>query len=352
MGENRDNGTLAPPFVNPGGAAARPAGISAGDAKPEPYRNTPKPASTVPFVSPATLTAAGPSTDSGYAIPAAAHTAPARATPPPRAPRGQRAPGIRRGGTPLSSTRWFTIVGGAIIPLLLLVAWQLTTTLGLIPVSQLPSPAMVWDAAIDLAERGTLGLAIAISVQRVLIGFAIGAALGLLLGAIVGLSRFADVLLAPTLGAIRAVPSLAWLPLLVLWLKLGEESKITLIAIGAFFPVYTMVAAALRHVDRHLVEAGRAFGLNGVKLFTTVQLPAVIPSVISGLRLALAQAWLFLVAAELLGASMGLGFMLTDSTNSGRLDRTFLAIILLAVLGKLSDSLVSFVEKRVNRKWA
>lgn len=297
------------------------------------------PATSAPFVSPATLTAAAPDTASGYIIPAAAHTAP---------PRPPRASGKRT----LTHKRWFVIVGGALLPLLLLTAWQLTTSLGLVPISQLPSPEMVWLAALDLIERGTLGQAIAISVQRVLIGFGIGAALGLFIGAIVGLSRLGDILLAPTLGAIRAVPSLAWLPLLVLWLKLGEESKITLIAIGAFFPVYTMVSAALRHVDRHLVEAGRAFGLNGFTLFTTVQLPAVIPSVISGLRLALAQAWLFLVAAELLGASMGLGFLLTDSTNNGRLDRTFLAIILLAVLGKLSDSLVSLVEKWVNRKWA
>jgi sulfonate transport system permease protein len=140
-------------------------------------------------------------------------------------------------------------------------------------------------------------------------------------------------------------------PLLIIWLKYGEESKITLIAIGAFFPVYTTVSAALRHVDRQLVEAGRAFGLNGPRLFTTVQLPAVLPSVVSGLRLALAQAWLFLVAAELLGASMGLGFLLSDSQNNGRLDRIFLAIVLLALLGKLTDSLVGLFERWVNKRW-
>ena len=347
MVENRDSETLAPPFVKPRMAASATRSAGSDTVHAEPFAPSREPAGTGPSVSPTTLTAAGPATDSGSAIPAAAHTAPSRNTAPPPSPRGQRASGVR-----LTQTRWFTIVGGAILPVLLLLAWQLTTTLGLVPASQLPSPAMVWAAAVDLAERGTLGQAIAISVQRVLIGFAIGAVLGLVVGAVVGLSRFADVLLAPTLGAIRAVPSLAWLPLLVLWLKIGEESKITLIAIGAFFPVYTMVAAALRHVDRHLVEAGRAFGLSGVKLFTTVQLPAVIPTVISALRLALAQAWLFLVAAELIAASMGLGFLLTDSTNNGRLDRTILAIILLAVFGKLSDSLVSVVEKRVIRKWA
>ena len=247
---------------------------------------------------------------------------------------------------------WVTLVGGAMLPVLILVAWQLTTALGVFTIAQLPSPAMVWQAGLDLFASGLLGQYAAISTQRVLIGFAVGAALGIALGALVGLSRAADVVFAPTLGAIRAVPSLAWVPLLILWLKIGEESKLTLIAIGAFFPVYTTVSAALRHVDRQLVEAGRAFGLRGVRLFTAVQLPAVIPAVVSGLRLALAQAWLFLVAAELIASSMGLGFLLIDSQNNGRIDRILLAIILLAVLGKLTDAAVGVFERWANRKWA
>ena len=184
-----------------------------------------------------------------------------------------------------------------------------------------------------------------------LVGFAIGASLGLLLGAVTGLARTWDLFFGSTLGAIRAVPSLAWVPLLILWLKIGEGSKITLIAIGAFFPVYTTVNAALRHVDRDLVEAGRAFGLRGVRLFTTVQLPAVLPSVIAGLRLGLAQSWLFLVAAELIASSAGLGFLLVDSQNNGRVDRILLAIILLAVIGKTTDAMIGVFERRTVRRW-
>lgn len=259
---------------------------------------------------------------------------------------------VRGSRRALTSRSWVVILGGTLLPILIVGAWQISTSLGLLSISQLPSPAMVWDAGIDLFNRGLLTLYVAISTQRVLIGFVIGAALGLAVGAVVGLSRAADILFAPTLGAIRAVPSLAWVPLLMLWLKIGEESKITLIAIGAFFPVYTTVAQALRHVDKQLVEAGRAFGLRGVRLFTAVQLPAVIPSVISGLRLALAQAWLFLVAAELIAASMGLGFLLSDSGNNGRVDRILLAIILLAVLGKLTDAIVGLFERWANKKWA
>ena len=254
--------------------------------------------------------------------------------------------------TPFLSRRSVRVAGGALIPVVVLLIWQLASTSGAFSSAQLPTPAMVVQAGVDLAQRGLLGLYIAISTQRVLIGFAFGAALGLLFGAIVGLSRLGDILFSPTLGAIRAVPSLAWVPLLILWFRIGEDSKIILIAIGAFFPVYTTVAAALRHVDRQLVEAGRAFGLGGVRLFTTVQLPSVLPSVVSGLRLALAQAWLFLVAAELIASSMGLGFLLSDSQNNGRTDRLFLAIILLAILGKLTDSLVGLFERWANRRWA
>ena len=248
--------------------------------------------------------------------------------------------------------RWLQAPVRVLVPLALLALWQVTTAAGVFSPVQLPAPAAVLRAGASLLERGDLGLHIAISTQRVLIGFLIGAALGVAVGALVGLSRLADLLLASSVAALRAVPSLAWVPLLILWLRIGETSKITLIAIGAFFPVYTTVASALRHVDPDLVEAGRAFGLRGPSLLAVVQLPAALPAVVSGLRLALAQAWLFLVAAELIASSMGLGFLLTDSQNNGRTDRLLLAIVLLAVLGKLSDGLLAVAERKVLARWA
>lgn len=243
-------------------------------------------------------------------------------------------------------------VVGLAAPAVLLVLWWAVTAAGLLSAVQLPSPGAVLSAGVNLLDRGDLWLHVGISTQRVLLGFLLGAALGLAVGSALGLSRWADALFAPLIGALRAVPSLAWVPLLILWMQIGEESKVTLIAIGAFFPVFTTVYAALRHVDPHLVEAGRAFGYHGLSLLRTVQLPAVVPAVFSGLRLALAQAWLFLVAAELIASSMGLGFLLTDSQNNGRTDRLILAIILLAVLGKLTDWLLGLLERRALRRWA
>lgn len=256
-----------------------------------------------------------------------------------------------------SETRARGLRGGAfalglVVPAVLLGTWILLAEFSSIPDYLLPSPAQVVAAGVELANAGLLSTYILISLQRVFTGFVIGASIGLALGALVGLSSVASRMLAPTLGAIRAVPSLAWLPLLTLTLGIFETPKITLIAIGAAFPVYTTVSAALRHVDPHLVEAGRAFGLGRFALLTTVQLPAVVPAVVSGLRLALAQSWLFLVAAELLASSMGLGFLLTDSANNGRMDRIFLAILLLAILGKSSDTLVGLGERALLKRWS
>ena len=261
-------------------------------------------------------------------------------------------PAARGGRTRVPGRRIGVVLLGLVVPVLILLAWHLSTASGFFRPSQLPSPASVLAAAVDLAERGQLATHILISTQRVLLGFLIGSALGVLAGALLGLSRIADVLLTPTVGALRAVPSLAWVPLLVLWIGINEDSKVTLISIGAFFPVFTTLYLGLRHVDRNLVEAARAFGLNGVRLLTTVQLPAVVPALFSGLRLALAQSWLFLVAAELIASSMGLGFLLTDSQYSGRVDRIILAIILLAVLGKTTDALLGIAERWAVRRWA
>jgi sulfonate transport system permease protein len=261
---------------------------------------------------------------------------------------GPRPEGRARAFWARPSTR---IVGGLLLPVLAIVVWHVVTTTGLVPVYRLPTPVSVVQAAGQLAADGDLGLHIAISTQRVVVGFLAGSVIGLAAASIVGLSRLGEILLSPTLVALRAVPSLAWVPLLILWLRIGEESKITLIAIGAFFPVYTTVAGALRRVDPHLVEAGRSFGLRGWSLLRTIQLPAVVPSLVAGLRLAMAQSWLFLVAAELIASSMGLGWLLTDSQQTGRVDRILLAIVLLALLGTVTNALLVLFERAVLRRW-
>lgn len=239
---------------------------------------------------------------------------------------------------------------GMILPATLLLLWQWFSTNGSYSASQLPTPSAVGSALLELIERGTYWTHVAISVQRVLLGFAIGATAGLIIGSLVGLSPRASSLLSPTIQAIRAVPSLAWVPLLVLWMGIYEGPKVTLVAIGAFFPVFTTVASGFMHTDRKLIEVGRAYGLSGIKLVTGIFLPAAAPTIFAGLRLGLAQSWLFVVAAELIASSKGLGFLLIDSQNTSRTDILLLAIISLAILGKTTDLILATIEKRT-LKW-
>nr|WP_231974804.1 ABC transporter permease [Mycobacterium sp. E1747] len=235
-------------------------------------------------------------------------------------------------------------------PLLLLTIWQLVTAAGLFSPSQLPPPGDVVAALGELVRRGQLWTHLQSSLLRVALGYLVGSAAALALGSLVGLSVTARTLLAPTVSAFRTVPSLAWVPLLLLWFGIDETPKVLLVAIGAFFPVYTTTASALSHVDPQLVEVGRAYGRHGAALLTAVMLPASAPAVLNGLRLGLANAWLFLVAAELIASSKGLGFLLIDSQNTGRTDVMLLAIALLAALGKLSDATLAAVEKRMVRR--
>lgn len=247
------------------------------------------------------------------------------------------------------SLRVFAVVRALIVPLLILALWQLAVNNEVYSRGQLPAPLDVLAAGQELQDIGQLMPNVLASAQRVAIGWSIGSAIAIVLGLAVGFSRQIEGLIAPTLNALRAVPSLAWVPLFVLWLGIGEAPKLTLIALGAFFPVYTNLVAGVRQIDRKLVEVGRAYGLRGWSLTSEILLPAAFPSLATGLRLGLAQAWLFLVAAELIAASRGLGFLLIDGQNSGRADIILLSLMLLALLGKGTDWILAQGERRLLR---
>jgi sulfonate transport system permease protein len=220
---------------------------------------------------------------------------------------------------------------------------------GVFAAYQLPPPPTVLEAGAALARRGLLLQDVGATVTRVVAGFAIGGAAAIVLGTITGLSRRVERTVEPTLQAIRTIPTLAWAPLLLLWLGIDEPPKITLVAIGAFFPVYVNLVAGILGVDRKLVEVARVYALGRAEIARRVVLPASLPSLFTGLRLGLTQAWLFVVVAEFFGASGGLGFRLTDSQQSSRVDLMFVALVCLAVLGKLSDMALRAIEGRALR---
>jgi len=232
------------------------------------------------------------------------------------------------------------------LPVCLAVAWYAVTASGRIPAYQLASPRLVWLYVQQLAARGTLWQHLGASAERVLMGFGIAFAAAVLLGTCVGLWSHAEQLIDPTLQAVRAVPSLAWVPLLLIWLGVGELAKIALVAIGAFFPIYVNLVSGIRAVDRKLVEVARIYGYEGWRLAARVVLPATLPSLLVGARIGLTQAWLFLVAAELLASTRGLGYLLIEGQQTSRTDEVLAAILLLATCGKLSEMAMRALERR------
>jgi len=242
--------------------------------------------------------------------------------------------------------RWLRAAAGLLLPVGFLVAVEVLVRAGLIEARFLPAPSELAQTLAELARGGELAAHIGISVARVLAGFVIGSMLALLLGALVGLNRRAEALLDPTLQALRAIPSLAWVPLLLLWLGIDELPKITLIAIGAFFPVYLGITSGIRDVDRKLVEVGAMAGLGRIAQVRRIFLPASLPALMTGLRGGLGLAWMFLVAAELIASTRGLGYLLSDGRETSRADVVLASIVLLALLGKLGDSVLQTIERR------
>lgn len=235
---------------------------------------------------------------------------------------------------------------GLLLPALVLLAAELGVRSGAVPSNLMPAPSEIAATLAWLAEHG-LAVHLASSCLRVAAGFGIGALLALPLGAVVALHPRAERLFDPSFQALRAIPSLAWVPLLLLWFGIDETPKLILIAIGAFFPVYMGVVSGIRGVDRKLIEVGRLYRLAPTALARRVLLPAALPAVLTGLRNGLSLAWMFMVAAELIAASQGLGYLLTDGRESSRADIMLAAIVLLALLGKASDSAMGALEKRL-----
>lgn len=242
-------------------------------------------------------------------------------------------------------SRFWRRLSGWWLPVFALLILEILARTGVVPARLMPPPSDVFGTLRELAANG-LWRHIAASSVRVACGFAIGAVLGIAAGLAVGLSSRLERTIDPTLQGLRAIPSLAWVPLLLLWLGIDEAPKVTLIALGAFFPVYLNVLAGIRNMDRKLVELGESMGLTPAVMIRRIFLPASLPSLFTGLRAASSLSWMFLVAAELIAATSGLGYLLTDGRETGRPDIVLAAILLLGVLGKLSDSGLKWMEQR------
>lgn len=244
--------------------------------------------------------------------------------------------------------RGIRLLKGITIPVILILLCEILVRNGVIEPYLLPAPSSLWQSLTELAE-GDLWQHLWASSWRVFLGFGIGIGLGLVFAILVGLNRHAEDFLEPTFSAIKSIPSLAWIPLLLLWLGIDEGSKITLIAIGAFFPTYTNTVAAIQGVDRKLIEVARVYRLKYWQQIQQIVLPAASPGILTGLRNSLSLSWMFMIAAELIAATQGIGYLLSDGRETSRPDIVIIAIILLAVLGKITDSIMKLFEHRLLR---
>jgi sulfonate transport system permease protein len=235
---------------------------------------------------------------------------------------------------------------GLILPALLLILWEGLSRTGTAPPNLLPAPTTVLRTLRDMAASGELPGHIEITLLRVALGFLAGTAAATVLAALTGYSPLWRRLLDPTLQALKTIPSLAWVPLFVLWLGIFEASKVTLIAVGAFFPVYLNLMAGIQQVDRKLVEVARIHGYGGLTLVRRVLLPATLPAYFTGLRGGLGLAWMFVIAAEFMGASEGLGFLLIDGQQTGRPAYIMAALLIFALFGKLGDVVLVLAGRR------
>jgi sulfonate transport system permease protein len=234
-----------------------------------------------------------------------------------------------------------------IAPIVLLLAWEISSRTGLLPKVLLPAPLDVARAGVNAVEHGSLLSHLGVSALRAAVGLLIGSSLGLVLGLLTGLSRKLQLVLDTPLQMLRAVPALALVPLVILWFGLGETAKLFIVSVTVVFPVYLNTFHGVRSVDPQLVEMAHTYRVSGYQLYREIILPGALPSILVGLRFALGLSWLVLIVAETIGATQGLGYVAMNAREFMQMDMLVLTIVLWAILGKLADVLARTLERRL-----
>lgn len=256
------------------------------------------------------------------------------------------APAVAQPGASVRGFFLHPMLLGLMLPVTVAALWELAAALGWIEPRLLPPPSVVAASLAELWRTGDLAGHLWATLWRVAAGFGLGVVLATALGALTGFSTRARQILDPTMQALRAIPSIAWVPLFILWFGIFESSKVALIATGAFFPIYLALMTSIHGVDRKLVEVGRVYQLGPLALIRRILIPAALPAWLTGVRGGLGLAWMFVIAAELMGASEGLGYLLLDGQMVGNAAQILGALVLFAILGKATDSLIVFLTRR------
>lgn len=217
----------------------------------------------------------------------------------------------------------------------------------------LPPPTLIISALIDMIQDGEIGVSLAASLYRILLGFFLGSAFGLLVGLVTGTSALADRMANPIVNALYPIPKIALLPLFILWLGIGEVSKVTIIALGVFFPVAMNTYSGVKNVDTLLIKVAVSFHAGWGYTMRNVVLPYALPMIFAGLRIAAGTALLLLVAAEMIAAEQGIGALILHYGDLMITERLMAGVIVLSVLGLIFNLFLQFLERKLvpwNRK--
>jgi sulfonate transport system permease protein len=233
-----------------------------------------------------------------------------------------------------------------LVPALVLLLWEAAARVGLIAPQVLPAPSSVVETAWNLAKNGDLFVHLGVSLLRAVAGFVIGGTVGLALGVLVGFSPLAQALLDRSIQMIRSIPFLAMLPLVIVWFGVGEAAKIFLVALAVLFPIYVNTMLGIRQIDPKLMELAKVTGLNWAAVVRRIILPGAMPSILTGVRYALAHAWLALVIAETLATTKGIGFLAMDAREFLQTNVILLTMVIYALIGVVADALVRALESR------
>lgn len=231
-------------------------------------------------------------------------------------------------------------------PLIILLIWKLISFFGLASSLILPPPESVITAFLSEIKTGDLLKHIGVSVFRVLLGFGIASVVGISLGLLMGWFRLARNFFDSIIELLRPIPPIAWIPLAILWFGIGESSKVYLIAYGAFFPIVLNTILGVESIDKKLLLLAKSMNLRGFELFKEVILPASFPSIFTGLRIGLGVGWMCLIAAELIAAQSGIGYMIEESKMLLLTNRVILGMIIIGFLGFLADRILRLIEKK------
>lgn len=234
-----------------------------------------------------------------------------------------------------------------ILPLfLILLLWQYLGTTGVINPSILPRPTVLIQKLFPVIESGTLLKNLLASLHRVLIGYAAGALAGLVLGILIGFFPLAEKLSGVLIGLLRPIPALACIPLLILALGIGEESKIAVIMIGSFWPVLLNTIQGIHSVDPKLIQLGNVLEKSRLQIITRIILPSAFPYIFTGLRLGISASWTNIVAAEMIAASAGMGYMISYAREMSQPALVLIGIVTIGIVGLCIDALVIIIQKK------